>query len=728
MIDENNNSALREDEIDLSRYWRIVMQRKWAILGLAFTLALVATLIAFAMKPIYSSSTTILIESEQAKAVSIEEVYGLNTGAKEYFLTQFEILKSRDLALKVISELDLRNHEEFNPDLDTNSFINIDLSAWLPSGPSEEKSAEFIEAEKMAAVLDQFVDQLAISPVRNTQLVKVSFESTSPKLAATVANTMANAYINSHLEAKLEATQKAATWLSGRIGGLKSKLDASETKLQAYRDQEGLVDVSGVKTLNEKELNELTTRFVEVRRERSTAENIYKQIGSLTNKSPEELMSIPAVLEHQQIHNLQELESAAKGEIANLAKRYGPKHPKMIAAQSTLEAAKVALTIQAVSVVAGIKKEYQVALRNEQDLSAQLNASKKEVAVINKKEFRLRELDREVQTNRKLYDLFFTRTQETGESSGFQAAHARVVDKAQAPVKPVKPKKQLMIIIAFILGSMLGVVISFLLDALDSTFKSPSDVQDRLHQPLLGILPILDEKKDGSPTTVYNSKPQCSFSEAVNTIRTGMVLSGIDNPHKITVVTSTCPGEGKSTVSLNLTRSLAQMEKVLLIDADMRRPTLATSFNLPQGSPGLSNLVADTSPIKCCLYKQEGFDIIPAGVIPSNPLELISSKAFKELLLSLSQHYDRIIIDSAPVQAVSDSLILSTMADSIIYTIRANSTHRRAVAAGIARFIHSNLPLTGLVLNRVDTNKLEKYGYGNDDYYNGYYGQTNYTT
>ena len=730
----NQSTALLQDEvIDLSHYWRIVMQRKWAIVGLAFALSLVATLVVFAMKPVYNASTTILIESEQAKAVSIEEVYGLNTGAKEYFVTQFEILKSRDLALKVVNQLDLRNHPEFNPDTaNTGSFINIDLKSWLPSGlidlkswlpsgPVETIDPDYIETKKMAAILNQFVDQLTISPVRKTQLVMVSFESTSPKLAALVANTMAKVYINNHLEAKLDATRQAATWLGERIEGLKGKLDASEQRLQAYRDQEGLVDVSGVKTLNEQELNALTTRFVEVRRERSRAENIFNQIGNLKNKTSEELMSVPAILKHQHIHRLQEQESTAKSDVANLAKRYGPKHPKMISAKSRLDTTIIELKRQAVSIVAGIKKEYEVSLRNEQDLTTQLAISKREVGLINKKEFKLRELERVAQTNRKLYDLFFTRTQETNESSGFQSAHARVIDKALRPIAPVKPKKGLIILLALILGGMLGVVIAFLLDSLDSTLKSPSDLQDRLHQPLLGILPILKEK-DGSPISVYKDKPLSQFSEAVNTIRTGMVLSGIDNPHKITIVTSTSPGEGKSTVSLNLAQSLAKMENVLLIDADMRRPTLAVAFNLPKGSPGLSNLVAGTSPLEHCLYKQDGFDMIPSGVVPSNPLELISSKAFKEILLSLRGQYDRIIIDSAPVQAVSDSLILSTMADSIIYTIRANSTPHKAASAGIARFTHSNLPLTGLVLNRVDTEQLEKYSYGNGGYYNGYYG------
>jgi succinoglycan biosynthesis transport protein ExoP len=586
MNQQNNfdvqNNFSQEEVIDLARYWRILMQRKWAILGLAFIFPVLATFVVFTMKPVYSASTTILIESKQAS--SIKEVYILNTKIAQYFLTQFETLKSRDIAIKVIDQLNLRTHPEFDPGQQSSFLPKISLSALLSAGPTKEKSAELIEARKMTGVVNKFIGRLKISPTRNTQLVKVKFESTSPILAAQVVNTMAAVYINSHLEANLDAMRQAAT----KLGELKSKLDASEQELQAHQDREGLIYASEAETPKEKK-------------------------------------------------------------------------------------------------------------------------------------FKLRELEREAQTNRKLYDLFSNSTQEASESGDFQSAHARVVEKAQPPIGPIKPKKGLIIIIALILGGMLGVVIAFLLDALDSTLKSPLDVRDHLRQPLLGILPILNEK-DGDPINVYKNKPQSLFSEAINTIRTGMVISGRDNPHKITVVTSSIAGEGTSTVSLNIARSLSKMESVLLIDANMRRPTVATSFNLPQGSPGLSNLVAGTSPLERCAYKQDGFDIIPAGVIPSNPLELISSKAFKEILLSLSTQYDRIIIDSAPVQAVSDSLILSTMADSIIYTIRANSTPHRAVSAGIARFTHSNLPLTGLVLNRVDTEQLEKYG--NGDYYNGYYDST----
>jgi capsular exopolysaccharide synthesis family protein len=580
MNQQNNfdvkNNFSQEEVIDLARYWRILMQRKWAILGLAFIFSVLATFIVYTTKPVYSASTTILIESKQA--YSIKEVYSLNTKFAEYFLTQFEILKSRDIATKVVDQLGLRTDPEFDPGQQSSFFPKISLSALLPAEPIKEKSAELIEAKRMTRVVNKFVGRLTISPVRKTQLVKVRFESTSPRLAAEVVNTMAAVYINGHLEANLDTMRQATT----KLGELKSKLDASEQKLQAYQDREGLIYASGAETPKEKL-------------------------------------------------------------------------------------------------------------------------------------FKLRELARETQTNRKLYDLFSTRIKEASENNDFQSAHARVVETAQPPISPIKPKKGLIIIIALIIGGMIGIVIAFLLDALDSTLKTPLNVRDHLRQPLLGILPILNEK-DGDPRNVYKNKPQSLFSEAINTIRTGMVISGRDNPHKITVVTSSIAGEGTSTVSLNIAQALSKMESVLLIDANMRRPTVATSFNLPQSTSGLSNLVAGTSPLEHCIYKQDGFDIMPAGVIPSNPLELISSKVFKDLLLNLNQQYDRIIIDSAPVQAVSDSLILSTMADSIIYTIKAESTPRKTVSAGIERFTHSNLPLTGLVLNMVDTEKLEKYGYGNGGY------------
>jgi succinoglycan biosynthesis transport protein ExoP len=269
---------------------------------------------------------------------------------------------------------------------------------------------------------------------------------------------------------------------------------------------------------------------------------------------------------------------------------------------------------------------------------------------------------------------------------------------------------------------MLGVGLAILRDLLDKTLKSPDDVTDRLNAPLLGSLPNIRQKKGATgPYLGYLDDTKSTFSEAVRSLRTGLVLSGLEKPHKITIVTSTNPGEGKSTVAINLAAALAQMESVLLIDADLRRPSIAKVFALPSGAPGLSNVLAKSDELEACIHRTEaGFDVLPAGIIPANPLEMLSTARFKTLVKDLAKQYERVIIDSAPLNMVSDSLILATLADSLVYVAKADSTPHRLAQKHINLIKHSNLPLTGVVLNRVDAKKQGAY-YGKDGYYNNYY-------
>jgi succinoglycan biosynthesis transport protein ExoP len=276
---------------------------------------------------------------------------------------------------------------------------------------------------------------------------------------------------------------------------------------------------------------------------------------------------------------------------------------------------------------------------------------------------------------------------------------------------------------AFFISAMLGAGLAILRDRLDNTLKSPDDVADRLHAPLLGTLPNIKQKKSTAnrPYMGYVEDGKSNFAEAIRTMRTGLVLSGLEKPHKITVITSTNPGEGKSTVAINLAAALAQMESVLLIDADLRRPSVATAFELPSGSPGLSNLLAKSDELDACIHKTKaGFDVLPAGIVPSNPQEMLSTVRFKTLVKDLAKRYERIIIDSAPLNMVSDSLLLATLADSLVFVAKADSTPHRLALKSINLLKHSNLPLTGVVLNRLDTKKQASYG--KSGYYNSYYG------
>lgn len=715
-----------EGSIDLRDYWHTILRNRWQIIGFTLSLTVLAAIFIFSLHPIYQGETVLLIESDEAKVVSIDEVYDLGTGRNEYYLTQFEILKSRELAETVVLALDLAEHPTFQLEQKQSLFGFMDT--FLPSKPLSED-------QKLKKVVEEFRDNLYIQPIRNTQLVKVIFESEDPELAAEVANNLSRIYIENNLEARLQMTQQAASWLTERISGLKTKLEESERALQEYKEQEDLVEIEGVRTLVAKELSDITGKLVEARNQRTQAENIVAQIDTLKDQSIETLSGIPAVLEHSLVQRFKEQEALAEQKLSELSKRYGYKHPKIIAAKSDLEATTRNVSKQIKKVVEGIRKEFEVAKATEKSLNRELETVKTKLQEINRKEYRLNELAREAMVNRQLYETFFSRIKETSEAGELQTAHARIVDKAIVPVLPIKPKKVVLIAFVFLVTLFLGTVLVFIREALDRTIKERDDITNKIGEQLLGILPLLKnvqkkvKEERRAVSTIFSNDSKSTFSESIRTIRTGVVLSGLDSPHKILVVTSSVPGEGKTTVSSNLAEAFGQMGRTLLIDADMRRPSVANNFGIPFSAPGLSNLVAGTSDQSACVHPIDelGIDVIPAGVIPPNPLELLSSKKFASVLAGLEKDYDRIIIDTAPAEVVSDALVLSTFANAVIYVVRADSTPINVVKSGVSRLRSVNAPITGIVLNQVDVDKKSAKGYyGN--YYGGYYDYYGYSS
>lgn len=716
--------TLEDDEIDLLKYWQVINHHKWGILGLSFVIVLITALVVFSMQPIYRATATLLIESQEANVVSIEEVYGLDTRNAGYYATQFEILKSRELSEKVIRQLNLISHPEFDPEQQPSRF-NFDWRSWLPIAQKEKKPLS--EEDRWFALVNAFQSRLTISPVRKTQLVNINFEAYDPRLAAQVANKLAEVYIENHLEARLEMTETATVWLTRQLDSLKIKVNEAERRLQDFREKEDLINLEGVRTLSTKEMQEIISSLVKVRKERAEAENLYSQVNVIKRNPNKSYESIPAILNHKLVQDLKAAEAKAERKIAEYKKRYGPKHPKMIAAKTELNAVRENLKKQIDSIVAGIENDYNIAVKNENTLTLAMAKTKKEIQKINRKEFQLRELEREVETTRKLYDTFFTRFQEASATSDLQTVNARIMDKAVMPRVPAKPKKKLILILAFIVSLMLGVFLAFLLEFLDNTIKGTHDVAEKLGTPIIGVVPLAkvsrQEKLD--PLKIFSTNDFLGISESIRSIRTGLILSGLDNPHKVTLVTSSVPGEGKTTLASSLAISLGQLGSVLLIDADMRLPSIAKTFSIPGKSPGLSNLVAGTeSPEKCIhTIDSAGIDVLPCGVLPPNPLELLSSHRFSALIDFLCDRYDRIIIDSAPVQAASDALVISTVTNSVIYVIKVNSTPINLIKGCMERLTHAKAPLVGVVLSQLDSTKSPSYGhhdYYGTEYYGGY--------
>lgn len=709
-------------EVSLLRLWRLLWPRKWSLLALVGIVSMLAFLLALSIRPVYRASATLLIEEKTAKLLSIEQVYDLEGDGNNYLQTQLELLRSRALAERVVRELNLVNHPEFDPRQQRRSLFSLAglrraliPEGLLPAAPAPQEAALLDE------VIRAFMRHVSISPLGKSYLVRVDVDLHDPRLAAQAANALVNGFIEMQLEANMDMSLTASEWMHKRLGELHVNLRNAEDRLQAFREAENLVDLNGIATISASELTQTGERMIDARRQRAEAESLYRQVASIDKQDWERLSSVPAVLANPLIQQFKAEQARARTKVEELSHRYGPRHPDMLAALSELKAVSDNLRVQVEQVVAGIESNYQLALANERSLERAFNTNKAQLQEIARKEFRLRELQREVDANRALYETFMTRLKETAATADLKAANARVVDRAVPPVEPVRPRKGLIVAVAALLSLLAGVALVLLLEALNNTFKSTAQVEAALNLPVFGLLPLLKAQERSGLARMFVRGRDPRFCEAIRTVRTAVMLGGLDHPQPVLVVTSSLPGEGKTTVSANLAFALGQMERVLLIDADLRRPTLARSFEFPVGTPGLANLIAGTARLDECLRAVDGIDVLGAGVVPPNPLELLSSPAFATLLQELKTRYDRIVIDSPPTQAVSDAAVLATHAQALLYVVKAAATAIPVVEKGVGQLLQHAAPVRGVVLNQMDFDKAQQYGYEGYDAYHGYY-------
>jgi polysaccharide biosynthesis transport protein len=715
----------QSETLDIVEYWHAIAKRRWSVLGLTALVAILATLIVFAIRPSYRATATILIEQGKSKVVSIEEVYNQGMANREYFQTQVEILKSEDLARRTVLKLNLVKHPDYDPrQLD-------EARIWLPTDLFKEEKAR-TDDEVLKSVVRKFRKNIQVQLVRNSQLAQISFISPDKQLAAKVPNAMADLYIEGDLEARVAMTQKATEWLRERMGELRTKVDASEKALQEYRERERIIDAKNVVLSGaSRQLEELTRSLVEARAKRAETESAYQQVQQIraAKGGSASYEAIPAVIRHNLVQKMKEAESEAERKVSEFAKRYGPEHPRLIQVKSELDAAKENTRRQVEFVVAGIAREYEVAKANEVSVERALGQSKNDIQGLNRKEFQLGVLEREAQQNRNLYDMFVSRLKETSVSSDVQSTVARVIDPATVPSEAHAPKKLEIVSIATAIALVVAAMLALLLDRLANTLNSTSAVEQRLGVSALGVLQKIKgmSKKGFISELAFFNDTQSVFAEAVRTVRTSVLMSALDHPHKIVVVTSSVPEEGKTTLSFNLACALGQVKKVLLIDADLRRPKVGRLVGRDSKAPGLADLVAGQAQVSQCVFFNEaaGIHILPAGTVPPNPLELLSSRRFEEVVAKLKDAFDIVVIDSPPLQLVSDALVLAQHASSVIYVVKADGTPYQVAQNGIKRLRRVNAPLLGVVLNQLDIEKAEKY-YGEYSGYKSYKGYKKY--
>jgi capsular exopolysaccharide synthesis family protein len=708
-----------EQKLELLEYWRSITKRKWPILGLALVAALVAGAVAFALTPIYRSTATVLIEAGKAKILSIEDIYTASTQGREQYQTQVELLQSRAVAIRTIKALKLWDMPEFDPRKPDTSLL---AQAKAALGMAAKKKTTWTEDELADAIYGRFKADLTVEPVRLSQLVKVSFDSDDKRLAANVANAVADNYIDNDRDSRFDISQQVSSYLEDRLGALRDKLAKSENALQAYREAKGIVNLSGsAQTLAGQAAGDTTSQLVQARAKRLELQSMYDQVRGITNG---DFSNVPWVMRDPGVTDTQKQVSDAQSKLADLQQTLGANNSNVQRAQAQLASLNATLKRQRADAVEGLKREYNAAVNTEQGLSVALASVRTNVKDVNRDEFQLAALDREVQTNRELYDMFMNRAKETNLASDVQAPVARIVDPAAVARLPVKPAKVQIVAVAAVLALFIGAMVSLLLDKLDNTVKGGEDAESRLRLPLLTSLPALTEHNHDQMARIFIDEPNSHHAEGIRTARTGVLLSNIDKDHKVLLVTSTVPGEGKTTVAINLALAHAQTKRTLLVDADMRRPQVGRRLGIPPGTKGLSNLVAGTAPLEACLQTvgDSQLVVMPVGDLPPNPLELLLSKRFSEALQGLSDQFDIIIIDSPPVELVSEALVIAPQATSTILVVKAMSTPAPLVRKSIQRLQRAGANMLGVVVNHLDFSKAQRYHgqYGAGSYNYGY--------
>ena len=679
------------------------------------------TIATFMMTPVYRSSVMIKIDKENPNVLDIKDVYRIEPGADDYYQTQYKILKSRNLAKRVIRALKLSENPEFADEktVKAPAVENTDANPRLNEGLPEQ-------------VVDTYLKHLTVEPQQKSRLVKVSFDSYNPQLAADAANAVARSFIDFNIESKFEATNEARNWLEQQLQEMKAKMERSEESLNDYAAKNGIIFVNerqdekkgvtnGSENIVASRLSQLSTALVQATSDRIGKEAAYR---SMQSANPEESAVIMSSLLMQK---LKETLANFEAEYSQLSKVYKPDYPKMVRLREQIKQIRSSMAGEVSSAVGASKNDYEAALSKEKTLTVALDQYKQEALNLNERMVQYQILKREVETNKELYNALLQRMKETGLSASMTASNIMILDRAEVQKKPHKPMKAVNILISLLVGLFGGVGLAFFTEYLDNTVKTPDDIERGVALPSLGMVPHFGklESRTNSSLIAFDDK-KSPLSEAYRSIGTYIQFSAAGKPPKTILVTSSRQGEGKSTTVVNAAIAMAHsVGKGIIIDADLRKPQLHKFFDA-DNTRGLSDYLTGNAALHTDLVqktKVENLDIITSGIIPPNPSELLASQRMREMLQELAAEYDFIFIDSPPILGMSDSVVLSTMTDGVIIVIRARQTTKDHAAQSRKLLQGVNAKILGVVLNGVTSSDLR---YGSYDYYYSYYYEGGY--
>lgn len=714
-------------EFDLKSLLGALRRRMRLIVGVFVSLTVLALLVIFQLTPLYTASSIVLIDTRKTQVIDMDAVLSGLSADTAVVDSQVELIKSRTLAGRVVRKLNLTRVAEFNASLRTPSLMSyVDPRPWLQEmlGSGEELTAEEQVERTHNEVVDIFLANLSVTRKGLTYVIKISYTSQSPRLAQKIANVVADLYIVEQLEAKYEATKKANLWLSDRLTTLRAQLRVSERAVEIFRTQNDLLDSGGL-TVNEQQLSELNAQLILARSDRAERRARYDRSQTIIRQGGN-LDEIGDVLRSVVVADLRRQQAEVERKLADLSSRYEEKYPTVRDARSERDGLRQQIYIEARRIVAGLKNDAEVANTRVKSLEDSLKASQVSASVNNQAQIQLRELEREAEANKALYGNFLGRFKETEAQGQLQASDARVISAATMPFSPSYPNKSFALILVMFVNGGLGIGLGLLMDRLDNTVHNARELERDLGLPVLASVPLLDGEDGLAPQDYLLQKPLSAFTESLRAVRSSLELSNVDRAPQVIVFTSALPNEGKTTTSISFARAASVAgKKVLLIDCDLRRPSVHKMLLAPGDKPsaGLVEHLAGKASFEdvLCHDAQTNLAFIPVVSSSINPTEVLGSAQMERMLMHARAEFDLIVIDCAPVLAVTDPRVIAQRGDEILFIVRWNSTPKDAVIDAVKVLRQHNLSVTGAILTQVDMAQMSKYSYGKGGYYYGQY-------
>ena len=723
------------DETHLRDYWRVVVKHRWLIALFCLIVVTTTAFITFTTERTYTAETELQIDKQAPRVTKIEEVMQPDVFGPEkydYYQTQFRILESRTLAASVIRDLGLESDPRFLGGTQPGLFRRAFGALRGLFGPSPKVDPESLELGVDPRLIDLYLDLLEIEPVKNSRLVKIRFSTHEPVLSAQIANAHASAYINEGMQNRYHATSEAQQFLESKLGELKQKVESTEAALNKYRAEHHILSLDGRENLVVDRLDDLNKRLTMAQAERIQYESQYRLI---VERNYEDL---PAVIESPLIQRLKEALAKLEAKYALLSEKFKPAYPAMEQAQGEVDAARSRLDAEIHKVVAGITSTYMAAKGREDALREQLDEQKRAAMDLKENSVDYNMLKRDVDTSHALYESTLARMKETTVADSLKFSNVTVVDKAEVPLYPSRPKRTLNLILSLMAGLVMGTGLAFFFEYLDNTLKTTEEVERYIRVPALGLVPsfapgarpyepdrvaVPAMATDGMPRELVTLHHRRSVvSEAYRTIRTAILLSRADNPPRLLLVTSGQAGEGKTITAVNTAITLAQSgARVLIVDADMRRPRCHRVLGTENGH-GLSTLLTGQGDLREAIAPTgvENLFFVSSGPVPPDPAELVGSVKMRETLAVLREGFDYVLIDSPPVLPVTDGVLLATMVDGVVLVARGQQTPKDVVRKARERLDYARANVLGVVLNNVNVNSGD-YHYHNRYTYS-YYG------